>query len=297
MNLLEEWTKSAGAIPWERWNQFKEDYYDEIGISQRDVSWFVPQHPAMSGPFQNHVRLLPDDVVPRLRTAEDFDSELRQILTETYERLAADIDGELQALVDVNEQMDDQDVPDINSKSGQLAYLCWILVPQLQGDVNVTRLQQRDTNVPAEPTMDPPDYTGTITVERRNERNMLDVAIFSVANLTEFFSARYGDSTLMMEALIDAEIEPEAVIDDVAFESEGNPWIKTTPPEDPIAFSVTDHKNRAQFFRIDNPKKHYGDAWGDFEEMIEIDNSEKGLEAREFLYDTGKINWQIALGI
>lgn len=296
MDPLEEWIESAGCISWERWETFQADYLNERGLSRSEASMYVPQHPAMDGYYHNWVRLLPDDTVTRLQRTDDFATEFETIVAETYERLESSVEDELKALVDVTEVQ--QEVPAIDSKSGQLAYLCSIITSQLRGDVDVTQLQQERTELPSEPAMEPPEYSATITVERRNERNMLDVAIFSIDDPVQFFGSTYGDSTLMLQTIIEAGIEPDKVIFDQAFDAEGSSWVKSEPPEHAIAYRATDHKNRAQFFKINDPRKYYGDSWGDIQEMVvEIGNSDEGLEKREFLYDTGSISWQIAIGL
>lgn len=296
MDPLEEWIESAGSISLERWKRFQADYLDERGLSRSEVSMYVPQHPAMDGYYRNWVRLLPDDAVTRLQRTDDFVTEFGAIIAETYERMESSVEDDLEALVDVTEVQ--QEVPAIDSKSGQLAYLCSLIIPQLRGDVNVAQLRQGRTEVPSEPAIEPPEYGSTITVERRNERNMLDVAIFSIDDPVDFFGPTYGDSTLMLGALIEADIEPDKIIFDQAFDAEGSSWVKSEPPEHAIAYRATDHKNRAQFFKIHDPRGYYGDSWGDIQEMVvENGNSDEGLDKREFLYDTGSISWQIAIGI
>jgi hypothetical protein len=296
MSPLDDWLASAGSVSWERWELFQSEYIDECGLNRSEVNMYVPQHPAMEGPYSNWVRLLPDDVVSRLRTTADFDTEFREIIEETYATMESSVDGDLKALVDVADMS--QDVPDIDSQSGQLAYLCSRLIPPLRGDVQVDLLRQGRTEVPAEPAIEPPEATAEITVERRNEHNMLDVAIFSIDDPVDFFGRRYGDSTLMLEQIMNKGIAPEQIIFNEAFESEGSSWVKSDPPEHSIAIRSTDHKNRAQFFKISNPREYYGDAWGDIREMvIEIGNSDDGLEKRDFIYDTGVIDWRIAIGI
>lgn len=291
MESLDQWIESAGRISWEKWETFRADFCSEIGIQMSETGRYVPIPPE-SLAFGNWLRLLPDDVVVRLQDSEDFNSEFRAIINETYNALEASVEGELKPayVTDVDQ--------DIDSKDGIRAGLCSIIIPQLRGDVKVNRLRQDMTEVPSEPLMDPPEYSGaTITVERRNEHNMLDVAIFSIDDSASLFGSRYGNDTLMLEAMLEAGITPDEVIYDVAFETEGSSWVKSEPPSHSISYRTTDHKNRASFYKINDPGDIYGDAWGDIQEMVEIGNSDAGLEHQEFLHSTGSIRYQIPLGI
>lgn len=169
---------------------------------------------------------------------------------------------------------------------------------QLRGEVNLTEIKSDDIALPSEPAVNPPERSALVFVERRNERNYRDTAIYEVNDPEEFFGTRYGDSTLMFDALRRAAIEPVQVIYDEGFDTEGSSWVRSSPPDHSISYRSTDQRNRPQFFRIEDPADLYGDAWGDIREMvIEIGNSEEGLERREFLYDAGPIDWQIVVGI
>lgn len=301
MNPIYEWIDSAGNISWTRWENFQSDYFDKRGVrsglTRSDLMMYMPQHPAMEGAYVNSDRLIPNDVATRLRNTEDFEVEFTQIIEKTYERMESSIEADLESLVDRRDVY--QEASDIaDSKSGQLAYLCSVIISQLRGDVRIAQLRKSEIEIPSDPAVEPPEYSSTITVERRNERNMLDVATFLIDNPVDFFGSRYGDSTLMLEAIVEAGIEPEHVVLDEAFETEGGPWVKSEPPSHPITIRTTDRRNKASFEKISDPQDYYGDSWGDIQEMIiEIGNSDEGLEKREFLCNTERIAWRISIGI
>ena len=295
MSILDEWMQEAGSVSWSQWEEFRVGYMEEVGLDTRDLNYYVPQHPAMEGHFQNWLRLLPADTVPRLRGATDFESELESVIDETYSLMESSVDGELKALVEVIDTP--EDLPSIDPAVGQRAYLCNQIVMQLRGEVNLTKIRQGETTPPSEPTIEPPGRSALIFVERRNERNCQDTAIFEVDDPGAFFGSRYGNSTLMFNALRKAAIEPEEIVYNEAFDTEGSSWAKNSPPDHPISFRSTDQRNRPQFFRVQDPISHYGDAWGDITEMIKIGNSSGGREEEEFIYDAGSIDWQIVVGI
>lgn len=294
MAILDEWMQEAGSIPWSQWEELRVGYLEEVGLDTRDLNYYVPQHPAMEGHFQNWLRLLPADTVPRLRSATDFESELESVIDETYALMETSLDGELKALVEVGNPP--EDLPNVDPALGQRAYLCNQIVLQLRGDVKFTKIRQGEITPPSEPTITPSERSALVFVERRNEHNFQDTAIFEVDNPESFFGATYGNSTLMFDTLRREAIEPDQIIYNEAFDTEGSSWANTAPPDHPISFRSTDQRNRPQFFRVQEPASHYGDAWGDISEMVKIGNSPEGRKKEEFVYGAG-INWQLVVGI
>lgn len=290
-DLLDSWLQSSKDIPWSYWETFREQYFDRLGVDADTIYSHVPQHPAMArgAPFRNWLRLLPEDTVTRLRNTQDFETELEIVITETHDNMKTTVDGEI---FSEGDKESDADI-----ESGQLGYLCSRIISQLRGDVRVNKLLNDELTVPTEPAMDPPEYLGTVTVERRNERNFEDIAIYDIEDGVDFFGSRYGDSSLMLEAIYNADIEPDFIVSNVAFNTEGNSWGKSTPPEDAISVASTDHKNRSSYSKVKNPTEYFGDSWGDISEMVDILNNNREETEYEHLYSTGVVDWQIAIGI
>lgn len=295
MSILDEWIQEAGSVSWSQWEEIRVRYMEKIGLDTRDLNYYVPQHPAMEGHFRNWLRLLPTDTVPRLRGATDFESELESVIDEIYALMESSVDGELRALVEVIDPP--EDLPSVDPVLGQRAYLRNQIVLQLRGDVNLTKIKHGENTPPSEPTITPPERSALIFVERRNECNCQDTLIFEIDDPGTLFGSRYGDSTLMFDALWRTDIEPDQIMYNEAFDTEGSSWAKTSPPDHPISFRSTDQRNRPQFFRVQEPANHYGDAWGDITEMVAIGNSPGGREEEEFVYDAGSIDWQVTVGI
>jgi hypothetical protein len=297
MSVLKSWIKSAGRVPPKDMKDARDEYLQERGLDGRSVRYFAPDHTSITGDVfssRNWVRLLPENTVKRLQETNNVYSELTDIVSETYKIIQASTNGDLTPSENVQQKLPES-VDDIEFEAGHHAYLYDIIVKLFCGDADVNKIRKGWTSVPSEARVEPPDHA-TVLVEFRNERNMLDVAIFDVIDPDDFFGARYGSSTLMLEAMAQHELEAEAVINNLAFETESTSWAQLDPPEHPIACQTTDHRRRVQFFKIENPKEYYGRAWGNVEEMIQIGNSDTGMEQRELLYDAA-IDWRVSLAV
>lgn len=295
MTILDRWIESAETVPAWKLRDISSNYLDRLNIDRRAVDKYQPKHPALDGDVYNSInwtRLLPSDTISRIKNANDLDDEFRSITSDTYKNMESSIENELNLQFDITEQ---SQRTDISPKSGQLAYINNIITTLFRGDTNIWKLRQGKHKIPTEPKQNPPDHV-QIRVERRNERNMVDAAFYEIDNPSDFFGSRYGSSTLMLEGMAEAEIEPEAVIHDCAFDTEGASWGKSEPPEFPISYSSTDHRMRSQFWKVNNPKRHYGNAWGDIQKMVEINNSEQGRDRLEYLGEWGS-GWTISLGM
>lgn len=296
MSVFNEWIESAGRVSLEDMRNACDVYLQDCGLDRMSVDYFKPNHPSMGDIFgsRNWVRLLPNDTVIRLQNTDDVYSELIEIVSETYRIMEASGTGNL-----IPSENDTKHLPktveDVKYEVGHRAFLCKIIVEILGGDADVNKIRKGNTSVPSKARTQPPDHAITVLVEFRNERNMLDIAVVEIYNPAEFFGTRYGSSTLMLEAMAQRELAPKTVINDVAFEIEGTGWAKSEPPEHPISYQLTDHRKRSQFARIDDPKEHYGHAWGNINEMIKIEKSTDAVEQRESLHNAGAYHWRISL--
>ena len=138
-----------------------------------------------------------------------------------------------------------------------------------------------------------PGFETTVTVHRRNERNLEDIAVFTVENGEEFFGDTFGDSTVMFELLRQSEIIPDFVGKDVAFNSDGNAWGTSAIPDHEITIMSQDYKNRVYFITVSNPREVFAETWGDVSKMM------SNLSDGDFVhqYNAGKIRWQVVLGV
>jgi hypothetical protein len=298
-NLLTEWSDDV-KIPRQDWDRAREKIFGELGFdleSTQRLSMFTPNHQVFEpGGFHNWTRLLPDDAVVRIYSTDVLDDAIFDIATETYENIVATSEREVDSPIvhsdaEISEYIDIEAIDRDPLQAGQTAYLVSQIIGQFSGNVDLSRL---DNSLP-EPqnTGDAPDYETTVLVHQRNERNFEDIAVFTVENGEEFFGDSFGDSTVMFELMRRANLEPDYVATDVAFNSEGNAWGASSPPENPITIMSTDHRNRVDFGTVSDPQQSFGERWGDLSEMM------SALEEGEYFheYDAGGIAWQLVLGL
>lgn len=290
-SVLDEWFQ-----PQQAWIDKKEskaaltEYLDRYDIERNKLFYEVP-HPTFQGHFQNWLRLLPDDTVDRVRSASDLDSVLQEIVDEFYDDIKPDINWDNWPSEQTGRsEPTDRHIREVKAKIYQL------IVGYLDGDVDFEVVYGDSGGESKDPAMEHPDFLGSVTVERVNKRNCIDILVYEFSSEEQFFSESYGLSSLMLQRIMSSGIEPTVVIRGVAFDYEGTSWGESNPPEHPIHHSTTDHKNRIVFSEVDNPAGHYGSTWGNLDEMNEVDLESDG-DGTTHVYSTGIVDWRIATGI
>lgn len=293
-NLLTEWSDDV-KIPRQDWDRAREKIFGELGFDLESVTMSPPNHQVFGpGGFDNWTRLLPDDAVVRIYSTDVLDDAIFDIATETYENIVATSEREVDSQIsdaEISEYIDIEAIDRDPLQAGQTAYLVSHIIGQFSGNVDLSRL---DNSLPEpQDSVEGPDYETTVLVHQRNERNFEDIAVFTVENGEEFFGDSFGDSTVMFELMRRANLEPDYVATDVAFNSEGNAWGASSPPENPITIMSKDHRNRVDFGTVSDPQQSFGERWGDLSGMM------SALEEGEYLheYDAGGIDWQLVLGL
>lgn len=299
-SLLDDWASDVN-ISRSEWDTARNQIYDHLGIDIDElgfISQFTPNHQAFEpGGFHNWTRLLPDDAVLRVREAEDLPKTVLEISEETYENVVDTSDRSVDSPIshsdrDPSDYVDTQKTGRDALQAGQLAFLGSQIIGQFSGNVDLSRVQ--DSLPTSEDAMEEaPDFETTVLISRRNERNLEDIAVFTVENGEEFFGDTFGDSTVMFELLRQSETTPDFVGKDVAFNSDGNAWGTSAIPDHDITVISQDHKDRVDFGTVSNPREVFAETWGDVSKMM------SNLSDGDFVhqYDAGGISWHVVLGV
>jgi hypothetical protein len=229
--VLERWTAEKARIGWDKWSRVEKSYLDTAGAKRSHIAHLAPVHAVFSPGFffGDWVHFVPNGTVDRIRSTDDFESEYSAILQEIYDNIQQDSDDELIPLIlqdgtleDWGQELlqDDQNdwgqelLQDDTGKARQgaiKAWLCRVLSLQLRGTVNFEKVTTGQLDVPAEPSMDAPEQSALITVERILDLEHLEIAHFDIDDPSGFFGPRYGADTLMFERLLSADMTPETV--------------------------------------------------------------------------------------
>lgn len=271
VDVFEQWFDSTDRPKWHQWEDVFDTYLSERGVERQLANRHVPRHPTFDTVyFYNWLRILPDNTVSRLCTTENLYREFSDIVSRVYQLLEGDVEGDLESSYSMYRESDGNPVSDEERRSGIEAYLCTQIGGHLRGDVNFEELRAGEYEAPESHLIEPPDGPVSIEVRSRNGHNFEDVAIFSLEE--GFFEAEFGDSTLMFDKLRRSTVEPDRVIDSLAFDWEGNSWVRSPPPTEAITACSTDPKGRVDYYRIKNPLAIYGDSWGDLTAMYEAES-------------------------
>lgn len=289
--ILDEWLEQReDRIDNDEWWASLHRYLDKNDVEKDKLYYEVP-HPTFRSSFQNWLRLLPDNAVVRLKSASNLDSALGKIVDETYQKIESDINWDHWP-----SEHDDRKEPTDTNTCGVKARIYNQIVVHFGGDLDWEIVYGDKDRESSDPPVEHPDFLGSVTVKRVNERNCLDIIVYEFSSGEQFFSNSYGSSSLMLQRILSSDIEPASVIHDVAFDMEGASWSGTNPPEHPIHRSTTDHKNRINFTKVDNPAEYYGSTWGDLEAMNKVALESDG-DGTIQTYSSGVVDWQIPAGI
>lgn len=298
-SLLDDWVSDVN-ISRAEWDTARNQIYDDLGIDIDElglISQFTPNHPTFEpGGFHNWTRLLPDDAVLRVREAESLEKTILKISEETYENVVDTSDRSVDSPISHSDR-DSSDYVDAQKpgrdvlQAGQLAFLGSQIIGQFSGNIDLSRVQD-SLLAPDDAMQEAPDFKTTVLVSRRNERNLEDIAVFTVKNGEDFFGERFRDSTVMFELLRQSEIKPDFVGKDVAFNSDGNAWGTSAIPDHKITVLSQDYRDRVDFGTVSNPREVFAETWGDVSKMMS--NLSDGDYVHQ--YDAGGMSWHAVLG-
>lgn len=283
---LEQWVASDTRISQTDWDQFRQQYLRNRGLDPEQ--WLSsPQHRVFAGRL-SWLRLLPNDTVTRIQSADKLSSVIPDIIQETIKNIRnSGIDNDLsfsrRKSEDIEGLSDDERTNRIE------AALCNHIVGTLKGDVEVERLSSTTHNF-TPGNFDCPIGQLSVPVSIINSGQYTDYAIYTFDDAEDVFGSAYGNSTWMLKKIIERGAEPAAVVRNVAFTLQPNiTWGAADPPNHSIAFlSMTG--DTYEFHRVENPQQSFSASWGDVSAMNPTAVSENTYTARS-------VYWEISLGM
>lgn len=221
--ILDSWMEQDSRIAWSRWKGVEEYYIDKIRFDKSKLSQLAPKHPAFESGFRfsDWSHFIPSDAISRLRSSKEFESEYIDIVSEIFDNIEQDLDDDI---IPLEAQWNDEYVQESTYEERRLAieaFLCRVLTLQLRGDVNFEKITSGDTEIPAEPSIDPSTGPTSVSVERLTDLDQADVIRFSISDPSDFFETTFGDNTLMFERLLHSSKEPELVESSVELDKPG----------------------------------------------------------------------------
>lgn len=249
------WFPENRKITSAEWEQFRQRYIDEIGFDSepgRDC-WYESKifqdHPAFRGQTSNWARLVPDDSVIRLKSAEQPYETFRDIVRETAENA-----------------LDESEID-----RNDLYTVATHIIPRFRGDVDFQALMADNIECPDEERGTP--YADmTVVIKSINENNYEDWYVYVIEDGEELFGADMGSNTCVATQIHRQGLEPDQIIPDIAFEprdpppsTSGTPSVPSIAlPEQPVKLFDDG------YYEIDDPRELFSDAWGDVNTMREI---------------------------
>lgn len=278
--IIKNWQEDV-ILSFEQWRQIADSVSERLGTDAPPGMALLGGHNG----FPNWTRLAPNDIVQRLRGSDDRPTEVINIAHDLHNRV------EPQSPPYILPPADDFRDHDIEN-GGALWHLASLVIGQYSGTVDFEKLNNSET--PAKQAQDEEVFESGIDVfvQRWNERNMQDVAVFSIDSIQDFFGEAFRDETLMFDRLRRSQEQPEYVATDVAYNPYDYSWGDTSPPNHSISVMEIDNKNRVNFWEIPEPAESCEDTWGDVTEMM------SGLSDDEYISKYScEMGWGIVLGI
>ncbi|MFC7095894.1 hypothetical protein [Halobaculum marinum] len=286
--LVDELVKQKTPSWWGEREALSEDYFEEIGFEEplpEHLQFHI--HPLMGSEI-NWVNFFPSDTADRFRSEDEVSDVLSVIADRTSERIYSAIETEIDSDRLAN-SLSKYGPP--STTEGKLKGILWHkIVTQLSGIVDLEKVNKEVREL-EEPRVDPTRESTEFFVVCQNEKNFLDIEVYTIEDQTEFFNNTYGDETLMFNKIQDSNIQPHIVAENVAFEVEGPSWYQSEPPEESIIYTHTDQRNRIEFHEIEDATV-FGESWGD------IDQMRQKLDAFDSEYiGSSSIDWWVPTGI
>lgn len=254
------------------WENYYERYSDELGVDTLSMnttlrpevilqSKIVPQsdpdggkdamigHPVFGAATSNWARLMPEDAVIRLKSAEQPFKAFKQIVRETTENA----------------------IPGLEIESNDLCAIAHHITNRFAG-VDFDSIINEET---AEPTDSIPEHV-TMVVKCVNQRNFEDWHIYAIDDPHGHFDFNIGIESAGQAAyrLIEGGVTPAQVVDNVAFEIKDTmtnqvvPSVTSAvPPDCPVTIIENHSYEDDLYYKVKSPVKIFGDNWGDIETM------------------------------
>jgi len=286
-NNNSQWFPEDRKISDEEWEQFRERHAKELGLENpfqsRDFTdariRISEREPAFSGNHNWHL-LMPDDAVTRMEHSKQPYEVLKELVDETADTIFKDIEPE----------------------PWDLRVIAEYIITRFNGGSDLDFQEARNDEF--EPDGEHGNYVYddmTIIVRNTNSRNLEDWYIYVFEDPSELFGPSIYSMTHAVHVIHEAELEPEYVLQDVAFTLEDQ-GMKTqsvsgiNAPGHPVSVVAIDVNDSGYYYRVDSPQKTFGEEWGDVDAM-DHRLSEESIEAKKigpgaigFLVLTG-VNW------
>lgn len=249
------WFPENRKITTADWEEIQQRYIDEIGFdSEPDRgSWYdsriVQSHQAFRGQTSNWARLMPNDSVTRLKSAEQPYETFKSIVRETAENV-------------LDESQIERD---------ELYTIATNVISRFKGNVDFQVLMAGDIECPDEERGTPYDDM-TVVIKSINENNYEDWYVYVIKNGKKIFGSDMGSNTCVASQIHRHGLEPDQIISNIAFEprdpppsTAGTPSVPSVdPPEHPITLFSDG------YYVVEDPRDLFGDAWGNVNTMREI---------------------------
>lgn len=283
-----QWLPENRKISDEEWEQFRERHAKELSLeypfqSREDFidarMRISEREPAFSGNHNWHL-LMPDDAITRMKHTKQPYEVFKEIVNETADVIFKEIEPE----------------------PWDLRVIAEHIITRFKGGSDLHFQEVRNNEFEPEGEYGNSVYDDmTIVVKSTNSRNLEDWYVYVVENPSKLFGSTIYSMTHAAHIIYEAELEPEFVLQDVAFTLEDQ-GMKTesvsgvTAPEHPVSVVATDVSDFGYYYRVDSPQKIFGEEWGDVDAMDQhlskesIEGKEIGLGAIGFWVVTG-VNW------
>lgn len=289
---LEHQIAPGDRISKTEWENFQEDYLENREFEMNALV-------ASSGIFHqiNWLRLLPENAISRIRSEEDLDSVLREIIQETADNT---IEGNILSRIQLPEKTRNKlnSISDREKRGGIEAGLCK-QTGMFLGDVNRNQIELSD------PEFSPggfecPEGEIAVPIKIINDLNFVDYIIYSFDDAQSVFGKAYGNSTWMVRKIIERNADPDMIVKNTLRSSmrQDSVWERSRPPQHPITF-CKDTANALEFWRVEDPQDAYRDSWGDLNKMKTyfdtVDSNH--LSYGEKLPNASPVYWIVDIGM
>jgi hypothetical protein len=252
------WLPQKRAISDDDWDKFREQYITDLGFSEEpDYRSRLPD----SQIFQNETAflgnnnwplLMPEDSVLRLRETDRPYEAFKEIVQETAEDT---LDG-------------------AEPKPLDLYLISNKIITRFKGssDFDLSRVRD-DADFEARGEGGNSVYDGmSVIVTSTNSKNLEDWYVYVVEDATDIFGPTLHSMTQASHSILEAELEPEHVIQDIAFTledggMEAESVAGATPPKHPVSVVTTEPNGDGYYYEIGSTEKTFGDKWGDVDLM------------------------------
>ena len=195
--------------------------------------------------------LMPKDSVFRLRETDRPYETFKDIVQETAEKTLSGVEP----------------------KPLDLYLISNRIITRFKGSTDFDFSQVRDEEFEAHGEDGGSVYDGMpVIVTCTNSKNLEDWYVYQVEDAINIFGPTLYSMTQAAHSIFEAELEPEHIIQDVAFTLEDG-GVKAesvagvTPPDYPVSIVPTGPKGNRYHYQIESPNKTFGNKWGNVDLM------------------------------